>query len=609
MPKQPESESADKQAMETEDSEIDNFIKAYEDVVLNTELRLEKVSMPVPQPNTSTGRNENEYETVAVDALEDQASYVSVENEDQAQGPLQGNLVSIEQVPGFKNCNNTVEPVDVSEEVSHQSIPVQSRSMESNTSESVALLNQGEAETDHKDTNTAESADREPAHEADIATTPPINSPSRNELATETENNLAFAEPERQEEKEHPVINKDTAVITTHDIACNRLQAAPDAAEQPRALNYEALTAKVAVKHCFFKGSVSDVEEVSTDEEFIKTNITDKKAKEEHGENNGAQPGSKREMQKQSAKCKININRHVVPTAMNGEAAFETAVVEENIVPAPDNEPTTDMQQVEPNQDDTPAQNTEQPIVNTVTVPPCQDDSQADNDNFMHADLVALINELNAHTIGRKGPDESLPQNRYVIVPTRPIISIDDVIEISDFRERDIYDIIQRRTSTGRFKQCWVQVINGQLLCYRSTPRKEPPITQQAHKVFTDPSNDQMIYDVKYTIDLGEAKFYLSKGPNSRFTQCFCCYSLPLPSSQLFDISESKIRYVSAREGKYAIDMHKDGSLITVCLPHLDFVLEYQNTFHYMRACSIDVFLKWVLIYHLRRERRIRCLN
>ncbi|KAI4291421.1 hypothetical protein PAPHI01_0695 [Pancytospora philotis] len=346
-----------------------------------------------------------------------------------------------------------------------------------------------------------------------------------------------------------------------------------------------------------FRGSISDIEDVSTDHEFIKINVFDRRTINKGCTIDNINVREIRQPPKTS-KSGLKVNKHYIGPSAGLDGAFDADDApaesgEYSPAPSPDALAAVIMAK---EGGDTVAMENE---------PDAQPSDSAACNELQRADLIQLIGELNNHIMSEGAQDRQIPQNRYVITQSLPLIAIDDVIDIGDFRERDLYDYVQRRTSAGNFKRCWVQTINGQLICYRSTAHRGQLAVADRQKVFVDPNDGSRLHDAKMSLDLSAAKLYLGKKKRSLFHRCFCCCSFPLSAADLFEITGAKIRCVSRHDGEYTIDLHRDGSLITLHLADLDLAFEHDNRFYYFRFRTVDSFLKWVLVYHLRRERNI----
>lgn len=350
--------------------------------------------------------------------------------------------------------------------------------------------------------------------------------------------------------------------------------------------------------------AISDTEDISTDNDFIRVNIIDTRKTTFNVPKHSSEKKDVIYKADKSADRRIKVNRHVIDRNCRVMAS-ETLPIS----PVHADYPVDEQKEAQEQETFLEDNNTQSTAI--IAVPdPAQNveaavivENESDS-KFSAADAVVLIAEVKRHIIHERSADSVRPVNRFVLGTKRPIIDINDIIEINDFRERDLYDKLQRRTTRGRFSHCWVRVVNGLLLCYRSKGINDPHL-RFTENSFPDPENLGTLYEKKYAIDLSESRLLLSKEQKWPWLGFMCCCSAPLDPAQLLDITNAKIRRITHEASYYAIDMQDNGASFTLRLRSLDFVFEFEENFYCFRAASIDTFLKWVLTYHLRRSRGI----
>ncbi|KAI5169285.1 hypothetical protein PAEPH01_0591 [Pancytospora epiphaga] len=367
---------------------------------------------------------------------------------------------------------------------------------------------------------------------------------------------------------------------------------------------------------------LSDIDDVSTDSEFIRVNVIDArnmpyqippKSKNEAPDKQYIRP-------KQSG-VKMKVNKHMIENMCG-------------LTQSKDNNDTVKIVPIVVKEDDSENAATKVPVVPVIVKTSEELTSQepknaleagelvlvnekekmavdiGDSGCFTNIDAMELLTEMKRHISQGDLENRPKPANRFVIGNKPPIININEIIEIDDFRRRDLYDQIKRRTTRGSFKQCWVRVTNGTMTCYKSKGTKDPLIAHgPMNSVFQDPVKDGVSYERKFTIDFSASELFLGHERQSWWNYVICCGSVPLNREQLTNVSEAKIRRIKQQNNEYILEITQSGKVSTIVLAELDFVLYHNEEYYYFRASSIDAFLKWILTYHLRHERDIHSIE
>lgn len=217
---------------------------------------------------------------------------------------------------------------------------------------------------------------------------------------------------------------------------------------------------------------LSDVDDVSTDSEFIKVNVIDARdvAYRVPG-GKGAKPEPQRGKLRPVG-IKIKVNRHVIESSRSPTSAssFSSAIMQagqapcqegtdEPCVPILDAAAQPPEQLVQTSAGDAPA-----PGGGEVIEPSGDALEVMYNEQFTSMDAMDLLTEMKRHISMESPTSGQRPVNRFVIGHKQSMININDIIEIDDFRRRDLYDKVQRRTTRGCFNHCWVHVTNGMLI-------------------------------------------------------------------------------------------------------------------------------------------------
>ncbi|KAI5150786.1 hypothetical protein ENBRE01_1708 [Enteropsectra breve] len=264
--------------------------------------------------------------------------------------------------------------------------------------------------------------------------------------------------------------------------------------------------------------------------------------------------------------------------------------------------------------------------------------------------ISELISEASRRTSAQKNQTAQKPKNRYVLNREASLIKLEDVIEINNLENRPVYSKIRKRCMNGGFTRNFVAFASGNVICYKSKPVDKNLVGKDQHaeegnqmrqneiataangpqnaaaqdaeaeegqtfpggyksmkeleKYLIDPSDSTMAFPIKYSFDITKAKLYIS-GHQNNFLSFFCCCSNFIDRSKLVDISNSHIRNVQHIRRRYRIEIAGDDVPVVVTR-NLDLVFETgEGYLYYYRIESIESFLKWILLYHMRKEREI----
>ena len=232
------------------------------------------------------------------------------------------------------------------------------------------------------------------------------------------------------------------------------------------------------------------------------------------------------------------------------------------------------------------------------------EDSSSNRSN----EATQLINELRKYISEDQRAHGDMAENRFVFNHSRPETSVAEAMEISDFRERSLHDQVKQRMPGGKFLDTWVNFKHATLNVFRGVSRR-PRSEDEAADIFANPTNPAEFLRRVHSIDFQEAEIFVSRR-EQRTRSCLFCYTLFLDPTRLENITDKKIYGVVEEDGGYTLDlMHEDGRQEKMHVPVLDVAFREKNRYYYFRTDSVDRFLKWVLIYRLRRFREIHRLG
>ena len=136
------------------------------------------------------------------------------------------------------------------------------------------------------------------------------------------------------------------------------------------------------------------------------------------------------------------------------------------------------------------------------------EDSQEISNHFTETDAINLITEANIKQLNESKNVLNKPLRRFIIGRMISPVNINDVIELNDYRNRDLFDKLEKRCVSGGFTKNWVKLRNNNFTCYKT----KQYLTNKDDFIlgdFINPVDKQYFYKVKYSIDLGDSKIYL----------------------------------------------------------------------------------------------------
>lgn len=218
-------------------------------------------------------------------------------------------------------------------------------------------------------------------------------------------------------------------------------------------------------------------------------------------------------------------------------------------------------------------------------------------------EAAILLTELRKH-ISEGNKAENPSENCFVFNHKKPAAELSSVTDIGDFKNRDLFGSLRCRTLECKFEHVWVKVANGALKYYQSKGVKSPDISG-SEDCFEDPQSPETFHRLQHVIDLQNTRMFVSKLKSGWWNCLFCCSSFIDPS-KLVDITDVKIKMISEHNNRYTLVLVDDkGSEETHILSHLDLVFHHSDSYHYFRMDSVDSFLRWALLYRIRKNNEI----
>lgn len=223
-------------------------------------------------------------------------------------------------------------------------------------------------------------------------------------------------------------------------------------------------------------------------------------------------------------------------------------------------------------------------------------------ENFSLSEALNLVNEAKDQ---QNSVYENQPLRRFVLNQNYGIININDVNDFSDFHKRDLFDKLLKRSEKGIYNLAWIKVRNNVLSVFRG--QKEPKKCDfvSNNKVFVDPEDSKYYYDLKYSINLTESNLFLNSGNEKSFRFFWCC-SPTIDTSNLVNITNSQIQSSYNTSHRYILEIVDESQRKSkVSISNLDLIFQYKGKMYPLRLLTIDSFLKWILVFQLRRKDKI----
>lgn len=189
--------------------------------------------------------------------------------------------------------------------------------------------------------------------------------------------------------------------------------------------------------------------------------------------------------------------------------------------------------------------------------------------------------------------------NRFFIGPVLSSLDINDTAEFSDYRNRNLYDIVEKKGSWGKMTKNYIKVVNGKFICYKS---KSMRLTENvvSSDYFHSPDDIYSYYPEKYTLDLKESQLYVITGKSIHtLVPCRSCYYAL--NKNMEEISNVDIMQITRENDTYRLCVGKDGQSRHISILDLDFVICSSGQYHWFRCRNAANLVKWLTVIQIRQ--------
>lgn len=198
---------------------------------------------------------------------------------------------------------------------------------------------------------------------------------------------------------------------------------------------------------------------------------------------------------------------------------------------------------------------------------------------------------------------DSQAVNRFFIGPVLSSMSVNDTTELCDYRNRNLYDTVEKKSSWGKMTTNYVKVVGSKFICYRSKSVRLTSSTV-SDEYFHSPDDIYSYYPEKYALDLKESQLYVITGkPIYTLSPCRNCYSVF--SKNIEEISNVEVLQITRENDAYSLCVGKDGESRYISIPNLDFVIYSSGQYHWFRCRSPSSLAKWLTIIQIRQGHEV----
>lgn len=213
-----------------------------------------------------------------------------------------------------------------------------------------------------------------------------------------------------------------------------------------------------------------------------------------------------------------------------------------------------------------------------------------------------LISEAEKRTIQqnkRSGGD--IPLRKFVIETDNIVIHMNDVLKLTDLRNRTIIGKLSKRSTKGYYTENWVTLRENLFSCYNSKFNKitSTTIPNERNGDIENPEDPNTFLTRKYSIDILQSRLYLckKKGKSGFFT----CYSEDIPAeTDLVDITNLVIHSIDESSFGYKVSLQKDNYRAEITLNCLNFGIKTNDGYRFFKLNNVGEFLKWIIAFKFR---------
>lgn len=200
-----------------------------------------------------------------------------------------------------------------------------------------------------------------------------------------------------------------------------------------------------------------------------------------------------------------------------------------------------------------------------------------------------------------KRSNSDIPLRRFVIETEEVMVKLNETDKLCDLRSKIIAGKLSKRNTKGYFNYNWFTLRETFFNCYNGKSKKidanNVPLERNGDIIHPDDKNSFLTK--KYTIDLLQAKIFLSKKRGKK--DIFTCYSEGFPAEiDMVDITNMTILNVQKMNTEYKIFLRNECGVFDITLNCLNFCLKSNDGYRFYKLEKIDEFLKWMIAFKFR---------
>lgn len=200
-----------------------------------------------------------------------------------------------------------------------------------------------------------------------------------------------------------------------------------------------------------------------------------------------------------------------------------------------------------------------------------------------------------------KRSNNDIPLRRFVIETEEVSVKINETNKLCDLRSKIVVGKLSKRNTKGYFNYNWFTLRETFFNCYNGKFKKidanNVPLERNGDIIHPDDKN--CFLTKKYTIDLLQAKIFLSKKRGKR--DIFTCYSESFPAEiDMVDVTNMTILNVQKINSEYKISLRNECGVFDITSNCLNFCLKSNDGYRFYKLENIDEFLKWMIAFKFR---------
>lgn len=182
-------------------------------------------------------------------------------------------------------------------------------------------------------------------------------------------------------------------------------------------------------------------------------------------------------------------------------------------------------------------------------------------------------------------------------------IHIKDTFEIHDYKNRNLFDNVQRPVLWGNAPTNIVRICEDKLFIYKSEPIQRyemSGIDTNEDEYLPSPNNSDMYYPLWKVINLGMVELYVEKSMS--FGEKLQFYLTCCLRKELVCVRDMEIVKIIEDFDQYILEYRTGGISNEVKIPNLCFSFISRNEKHTFKCDSPINFMKWLTVVQLRKE-------